>query len=76
MPRGFGYIIGVGLAVALVGGTYGCAAPAEAESDRQLIDYYEYNVRTLPDGRKLECLTQASGVGYAVTCNWAGAKKP
>lgn len=75
MNKAIRYMIGFGLGVIVVTGVYGCATPAGAENNGQTIDYYEYQIRTLPDGRKMECLVHESGVGYAVTCNWEGAKK-
>ena len=74
MRKVTGYLIGFALGVALVTGVLSCSPQAGAENSQQTIDYYEYQVRTLPDGRKMPCLVHESGTGYAVTCDWAGAK--
>lgn len=68
------YIVGAVIGAVLATGLWACSAPAQAEQQRQTIDNYEYQIRTLPDGRKMECLVHESGYGYAVTCDWSGAK--
>lgn len=51
-----------------------CAPGAMAENREQTIDSYQQQTRTLADGRTMQCLVHESGTGYAVTCDWAGAK--
>lgn len=66
------YIVGFLLGTALVLVTVACMPSAGA--DMRDIDKFTQETRVLKDGRNVECLVLTSGYGYAIDCDWAGAK--
>lgn len=49
-------------------------APQGASANYTNEDYFFEIHKPLSDGRTVQCLGQASGNGYALSCDWANAR--